>query len=168
MFSENLNIDSIGVNHELKLENSQCMGPCYLVLPCWNIFWKQTKFFFIYFLSQPVQHGKCLMNWSIHTETILEKRKTYDNEKKEIKMSWPGLTKLSGFQINPRFSPNFFFVIKTREMFKELTKIVNIFFLNLTNTPCLIKKKIKMPGFCPTSYWYHRRTRGFCNFPSPQ
>ena len=26
-------------------------------------------------------------NWSIHTERILEKRKTYDNEKKEIKMS---------------------------------------------------------------------------------
>ena len=27
------------------------------------------------------------VNWSIHTESILEKRKTYDNEKKEIKMS---------------------------------------------------------------------------------
>ena len=25
-----------------------------------------------------------------------------------------------------------------------------------------------MPGFCPTSYRYHRRTRGFCNFPSRQ
>ena len=151
MLSVNLNIDSIGVNHELKQGNSQCMGTYYFVLPCWNFFENRPSFSSFIYLSQPVQHGKCLMNWSIHTETILEKRKTYDNEKKEIKMYWPGLTKLSEFQVNPRFSPIFFFVNKRREMFKELTKIVNIL-KKKPNTPCLIKKKIKMPEFCPTSY----------------
>ena len=145
--------------------------PCHLPVSTGNWWFAVRNFTDIYFHLFSFSASttrEMFVNWSIHTETILEKRKTYDNEKKEIKMSWPGLTKLSGFQINPRFSPNFFFVIKTREMFKELTKIVNIFFLNLTNTPCLIKKKIKMPGFCPTSYRYHRRTRGFCNFPSRQ
>ena len=131
-------------------------------------FLKTDQVFLHLFSFSASSTREMFVKWSIHTETILEKRKTYDNKKKEIKMSWPGLTKLSGFQINPRFSPNFVFVIKTREMFKELTKIVNIFFLNLTNTPCLIKKIIKMPGFCPTSYPYYRRTGGFCNFPSRQ
>ena len=43
MLSENLSIISIGGNHELKPRNSQCMGPCHLVLPCRNMFLKTDQ-----------------------------------------------------------------------------------------------------------------------------
>ena len=59
--------------------------------------------------------------------------------------------KLSVFQINPKI------VIKIQEMFKEITKCVNTVYL-------IKKEKNKMPEFCPTTYRYCRKTRGFCNF----
>ena len=129
MLNENLSIDSIGGNHELKPRNSRWMGPCYLVLPCWNIFVK-TDQVFLHLFSFSTNTTWKMFDESVNTyrNNFRKKRKFYDNEKKEIKMSLPGLTKLSGFQINPKCSPISFFIIKTRELFKELTKIVNIYF----------------------------------------
>ena len=64
------------------------------------------------------------MHWSIHTETILEKWKTYNNEKKENQNVLSRSDKLS-YQ-DSRLTRDFrhaipFFVIKTREMLKHFT-----------------------------------------------
>ena len=105
------------------------------------------------------------MDWSLHTETIFEKWKTYNNEKKGNQNVLSRSDKLSNR--NSRLTRDFrhaipFFVIKTREMLKRFTFKSNKY-------PKLYQeKKLKCRDLiCPTSYRYLRRTRGFCIFSRP-
>ena len=51
MLSENLNIDSIGVDHELKPGNARCTGPCYLVHTAMLKYFLKTVFLHLFSFS---------------------------------------------------------------------------------------------------------------------
>ena len=88
MFSENLNIDSIGVNHELKPRNSRCMHGALLLGTALLKYFLKTDQVFLRLFSFSASTTRDIFDEFINTHrNNFRKKENYDNEKKEIKMS---------------------------------------------------------------------------------